>query len=104
MTTPSRDIQPALDHLEAALQASCATLIALQSSRVAVRERTQSPYVIEAQIGEAIASLGEAIAELRALHDGGTTGLAHGFVLAADPAWSRAQRRRRRQLSPRRTA
>jgi hypothetical protein len=104
MTTQRRDIKTALDHLEGALQASCATLIALQATRIGVRERSEGAYVVEAQIGEAIASVQEAIAELRALHDVGTSGLAFGFVLAADSDWSRAHKRRRRQLSPRRTA
>lgn len=104
MTTQPREIQPALDHLEAALQASCATLIALQSTRIAARGRVDDAHLIEAQIGEAIASLGEAIDELRALHDVDTSGLAFGFVLAADPKWSRTAMRRRRQFRPRRTA
>jgi hypothetical protein len=102
MTT--RDIKPALDHLEASLQASCATLIALQATRLKIQDRLEDAYLIEAQIGEAIASLGEAISELRAFHEVDTSGLALGFVLAAEPGWSAAQARRRRQWSPRRTA
>lgn len=104
MTTQPRDIQPALDHLEASLQASCATLIALQSTRLAMRGRSDDSHLIEAQIGEAIASLGEAIAELRAVHDVETSGLAFGFVLPAGAKWSAPAVRRRRQLRPRRTA
>ena len=50
------------------------------------------------------ASLGEAISELRAMHELDTSGLAFGFVLAADAAWLRTRDRRRRQLRPRRTA
>jgi len=104
MTTQPRDIKPALDHLETSLQASCATLIALQATRLTIHDKLDDAYLIEAQIGEAIASLGEAIGELRALHDVDTSGLALGFVLAAEPGWSTAQARRRRQLRPRRTA
>jgi hypothetical protein len=104
MTTQPQDIQPALDHLEASLQASCATLIALQSARLAMHDKLEHAHVIEAQIGEAIASLGEAIRELRALGNGDASGLAFGFVLAAEPGWSGAQARRQRQVRPRRTA
>jgi hypothetical protein len=100
MKTQPRDIQPTLDRLEASLQASCAALVALQSSRLAAHDKLENAHIIEAQIGEAIASLGEAIHELRALDDVDMSGLAFGFVLAAEPGWSGV----RRQFRPRRTA
>jgi hypothetical protein len=63
---------------------------------------------VEAQIGEAIKALREAIAEMRALHDTETSMLAFGFVLGDDPEFERERPRIRasgaRQLSPRRTA
>jgi HPt (histidine-containing phosphotransfer) domain-containing protein len=90
-----QDIQPALDHLESALHASCTSLIALQSTRIAAREMTWETLPIEAQIAEAIASVQEAIAELRAMHDVETSPLAFGFVMAADPEGARPQIRRR---------
>jgi hypothetical protein len=100
MSTPRRDIQPALIHLEAALEASCATLMALEASSANMRD---GPPVLNRQIREAIASLREAIAEMRALHDVETGVLAFGFVLGAEPRWNRS-RARRRQFKPRRTA
>jgi len=103
-----RDIQPALRHLEAALESSCATLIALEATRAHDRESARDACPIQGQIGDAIQSLRTAIAELRAMHDVETNMLAFGFVLGADPGWARTQIRRRHagsdQSSPRRTA
>lgn len=101
------DIQPALGHLEAALESSCATLIALEVTRAQDREgRAAGP--IQGQISDAIESLRAAIAELRALHDSETNMLAFGFVIGADPGWARTHIRPRQtrgsQSSPRRTA
>lgn len=108
MTTQSRDIQPSLDHLEAALEATCATLIALESARLGSREGTGDTSAAQSQIRHAIASLREAMAALRALHDMETSMLAFGFVLGANHEWSRTQARPSqtsgRQLMPRRTA
>ena len=102
------DIQQALGHLEAALESSCATLIALEATRAQEREGARATGPIEGQIGDAIESLRTAIAELRAMRDVETHMLAFGFVLGADPEWARSQIRRRRtqsaQPSPRRTA
>jgi hypothetical protein len=102
------DIQPALGHLEAALESSCATLIALEASRAQDREVARAATTIEGQIGDAIESLRAAITELRALHDAETNMLAFGFVLDADPGWARAHIRPRQSRSnhssPRRTA
>lgn len=103
-----RDIQPALGHLEAALESSCATLVALEATRDQDREGARDPGPIKGQIGDAIESLRAAIAELRAMHDVETNVLAFGFVLGADPEWARTQMGRRHtrssQSSPRRTA
>lgn len=104
--TPRRDIQPALAHLESALEASCATLMALQASALGMPDCGRETGAIRAQIARAIESAREAIAELRAVHDADASMLAFGFVLAADPSWTRSQSRaaRRDQLRPRRTA
>jgi hypothetical protein len=106
MITGSREIQPALGHLEAALEASCATLMALESARIAGGKAADAS-AMQVQITNAIASLRCAMSELRAMHDVETSMVAFGFVLA-DPEWSRTQARRRhaaeRQLNPRRTA
>jgi hypothetical protein len=107
MTSESRDIQPALGHLEAALEATCATLMALESARLAGGKAAAEASAVQLQINNAIASVRSAMSELRALADVETSTLAFGFVLA-DPEWSRTQARRRqagaRHLRPRRTA
>jgi hypothetical protein len=102
------DIQPALGHLEAALESSCATLIALEVTRAQDREAARAAGPVQGQISDAIESLRAAIAELRALHDSETNVLAFGFVIGADPGWARTHIRPRQtrggQSSPRRTA
>ena len=104
MTQPRDDIEPALAHLEVALGASCATLVALEATKVAVREAP----LLELQLQEAIESLREAIAAIRALRGAEATPLALGFVLAADEAWPQPGARSRQagldQVRPRRTA
>ncbi|MBV9337213.1 MAG: hypothetical protein JO262_11175 [Solirubrobacterales bacterium] len=104
MTQPRDDIQPALAHLEVALEASCATLVALEAIKAEVRDAP----LVEAQLDDAIASLREAIAAIRAVHGANAAALALGFVLEADEGWAQARsgqrRARRRQWRPRRTA
>jgi hypothetical protein len=101
--THTRDIQPALDHLEDALQASCASLITLQTISAPGRGFIQDPRVAQEQIAEAIKSLRQAITDLRALHDEKTSMLAFGFVLSAGPEVAVAEKRTG-QFRPRRTA
>jgi hypothetical protein len=107
VTTETRDIQPAIAHLEAALEASCASLMALESARLADGQAAVGASAVREQISHAIASVRAAMAELRALHQVETSMFAFGFVLA-DPEWARNQARRRngggRQVRPRRTA
>lgn len=107
MITESRDIQPALGHLEAALEETCATLMALESAKIAGGEAAMNAAAMQGHISKAIASVRYAISEMRALHDVETSTLAFGFVLA-DPEWARVRARRRqaggRQDRPRRTA
>jgi hypothetical protein len=107
MRTQSRDIQPALGHLEAALEETCATLMALESARMAGGEAAMNASAMQGHISTAIASVRHAISEMRALHEVETSTVAFGFVLA-DPEWARTQARRRqsgpRQDRPRRTA
>ena len=101
--TSTRNIQPALDHLEAALEASCATLINLECGRVRTREEAPDDRTIHDQISIAIMSLREAISELRAMHDAQASLLAFGFVIRTTS--SRPVRAgRHRQFMPRRTA
>lgn len=106
MITGSRDIQVALGHLEAALEESCATLIALESAKLAGGEPAANASAVQGHVSKAIGAVRHAISEMRALHEVETSTLAFGFVLA-DPEWSRMQARRRhtrRQDRPRRTA
>jgi hypothetical protein len=85
MTTPPRDIQPAHDHLEGVLEASCATLVALEAINGRLRELPTDARTVQRQIAEAINALREAIVELRVLHDADASGLAFGFVVGASP-------------------
>jgi hypothetical protein len=101
MMTQRRDIQPTLDHLEAALEASCASLMALESTRLGTPDGSPA---IHCQLGEAIASVRRAIAEMRALHDVETSVLAFGFVLGGEPVDRSGGLVDERQLRPRRTA
>jgi hypothetical protein len=78
MTHP-RDYLPILDHIEAALEASCGALITLQSIDV---DSTPNRDGMHGHIAEAIYSLRHAIDELRSAQSRGASGLALGFVLA----------------------
>lgn len=84
MVTQSRDIQPALGHLEAALDATCATLMTLEAARIAAGKSTAEALVLEGQIRGVIVLVRGAMSELRTMHGAQTSMLAFGFVLA-DP-------------------
>lgn len=74
----------AVDHYEAALEATCDTLITLQLvSAAASRDEIGD---VEEGITGAISSLRSAIAELRLAHTEGRTARVLGFVLASDVA------------------
>jgi hypothetical protein len=96
-----------MGHLEAALEASCATLMALESARLDNGQTTADTSAVQGQISSAIVSVRKAMSELRALHQVDTSVLAFGFVLP-DPEWPPTESRRRQsgqsQASPRRTA
>jgi hypothetical protein len=96
-----RDIQPTLDHLDAALEASCASLMALESTRLNAPDASAP---VHCQLRQAIASVREAIAEMRALHEVETSVLAFGFVLEAEPRERPPRWVDGSQLRPRRTA
>jgi len=106
--TPPRDIRPALAHLESALEASCATLVALQAGALAMPDGGRETAAVRGQLARAVESLREAISELRALHEVETSLLAFGFVLGVDrprpSTRERPSQGRRSQLRPRRTA
>ena len=89
--TQIRDIQPALRHLEAALEANCATLVALESAKIPDGQDRTGGSAAQVQIRSAIASVRNAISVLRAPHDVEMSLLAYGFVLA-DREWSGDER------------
>jgi hypothetical protein len=94
MITQSRDIQPVLRHLEAALEATCATLLALESASMGDGQGALDASAVRPQMRKAIACLREGMSELRALHEVETSIVAFGFVLAdAESASARARRR-----------
>jgi hypothetical protein len=110
-----REIQPALAHLDAALESNCATLIALEATKTAISEGPDEAEAIQAHVKLAIKSVRHAIDELRALQDVETNLLAFGFVLDGDVRGARGDaggvrdetcrsQPAPRQLSPRRTA
>lgn len=75
------DSHPPIDHYEAALEASCDTLIALQLLSAAAGSRDETGDV-QARINGAISSLWSAIAELRLAHAKERNARVVGFVLA----------------------
>ena len=81
MTDPNHSRTPA-DHYEAALEAGCDTLIALQLLRVAARSCREIGD-LDAQISRAIESLQRAIAELRLTDPMQREAPVVGFVLDA---------------------
>ena len=79
------DCRPTPDHVETALDASCGTLIALESIRARMTNGAVDHRSLQAHITDAIASLTEAIGELRLAQDEHASALAFGFVLRAGP-------------------
>jgi hypothetical protein len=76
----------ALPHVEAALEASCESLITLQLMRALVIEPPEEIGRLEAQTNRAIKSLRRAMAELRLACGEQPNMLPVGFVLGRDPA------------------
>jgi hypothetical protein len=110
MTDPPRSDRP-VDHYEAALEASCDTLIALQVIRASAtspavevgRVETQLMRAISRQVTRAIRSQRRAIAEVRLARNEPETTPILGFVLEADVADCGVSSLRA-QSRPRRTA
>jgi hypothetical protein len=75
---------PASDYVEAALEASCATLIALQLVRAFAAD---DPHGTR-QTSRAITAIRQAIDELRAMRAAGSGALVHGFVVGGPSACS----------------
>jgi hypothetical protein len=99
-TSDPPDSRTSADHVEAALEASCDTLVALQVMSAFGADKIPGA---EGQTALAISSLRLAIAELRAAQQRRGSGIAAGFVLAArDPSDGDASPLA--QSRPRRTA
>ena len=88
------------DHLEAALEASCDTLIALQM----IRALAHGQGLLERHATQAIKSLQCAIAELRNVREAEASALAFGFVLETRSQFASDAKHREAQSRPRRTA
>jgi hypothetical protein len=91
MTHP-RDYLPALDQIEAALEASCGALITLESLSSGATDRAGTDPVPD-PLGRAISSLRDVIDALRLVHSDASDALALGFVLEGRPAARRDARK-----------
>lgn len=91
-----RNTQSAVDHITTALEANCAALLALETIRAEASDVT----AIQGEVQQAIESLREAIAELRASHDQEPS-IMLGFVLPAAAEQSPAPRRSGQAKPPR---
>jgi hypothetical protein len=110
MTDPPRSDRP-VDHYEAALEASCDTLIALQVIGASVTSpvevggvESQLMRAISRQVTRAIRSQRRAITELRLARNEPERTPILGFVLEADVAHCGGVSSLRAQSRPRRTA
>ena len=90
---------PIVDHLEAALEATCGTLIALESMGTRAGEFAGEISALKANVARATSELRDAISELRSLRGERTSTLAFGFVVESVGGSPRET-----QPKPRRTA
>jgi hypothetical protein len=88
------------DYVQNALEATCDALMTLESIRVAPSDRGWSS---ELQVGQAIASLRQAISELRLAYGDDASMVGLGFVVRTPPQ-RRDERPRVPHARPRRTA
>jgi hypothetical protein len=88
------------DYVQNALEATCDALMTLETIRAAPGPRSGSS---ELQVAQAIASLRQAIIELRLARGEEESAVALGFVVRTSPQ-RRAKRRPVPQARPRRTA
>jgi hypothetical protein len=96
-----RDRPPPINHVEAALDASCGALVTLESF---CPDPLQVGSGVQQHVRCALRALREAIAELRLAEAKDSSGLALGFVLEATSARPDANGLRPGQSKPRRTA
>jgi hypothetical protein len=99
-----RDYLPALDRIEAALEASCGALVTLESIKPGPADGLRDADRMQAHVGLAIASLRGAIEELRLAQSNGSSALAVGFVLKGNGRPRRGVTAGPGQSNPRRTA
>jgi hypothetical protein len=102
-----RDYLPALDRIEAALEASCGALVTLESIPSDAVDGSDDPDGMRGHVGLAIRSLRGAIEELRLAQNNGAYALAIGFVLQGNgraPGDVAPPPRDPGQSKPRRTA
>jgi hypothetical protein len=99
-----RDYLPALDRVEAALEASCAALVTLESINPGAADGTSDIDATQRHVGLAISALRDAIEELRLAQSDGSSALAIGFVLKGRDRAPRGSTADSGQSNPRRTA
>jgi hypothetical protein len=99
-----RDYLPALDRIEAALEASCGALVTLESIKPGPADDLRGIDGTHGHLRLAIGSLREAIEELRLAQSKGSSALASGFVLEGNGRAPRGVQPDPGQSKPRRTA
>jgi hypothetical protein len=80
MTTQPPDTERASQHVEKALECSCAALVTLESMRTRASEATNEIGLVQGQINELIGSLHAVLDDLRRARGEQSSGLARGFV------------------------
>jgi hypothetical protein len=99
-----RDYLPALDRVEAALEASCGALVTLESISPRAADGAGGTDTTQRHLGRAISALRDAIEELRLAQSNGSSAPAMGFVLEGSRRAPPGGKRAFGQSSPRRTA
>ena len=102
--TSQPDLRSTDDHIQAALDASCAALLAIQSGRDAVLAAEAGLQRAEAARSQAIALVRTAISELRVIRGDRPSPLAYGFAFAQGRALSEAPAAAGAQTTSLRTA
>jgi hypothetical protein len=95
----NHEYTPGADHVETALEATCAVLMTLESLKSGTTGNNGEPEALQSQLRDAVALLREAIAELRLVHVSAVTSL--GFILGSE---GRPHTDLAAQARPRRTA
>jgi len=99
-----RDYLPALDRIEAALEASCGALVTLESINPGAADDLTGVEGMQRHVGQAISYLRDAIEELRLAQSNGSSAIAIGFVLKGNSREPDGVKSDPGQSKPRRTA